>query len=169
MRDQQHHRHLLKKTMSGMMRTCRLKATAAAPMIGNKPPCQQASSCQSPQMCAFAPFMHHARLSEEANSCNELALSGRTCSMSKVLLQVRVKKAVYVKSSVNLSQCPKPKLPEFAVIGRSNVGKSSLINMLTGQGSLAKVSKTPGGPLSPATSCISLSELHALTNNEFAQ
>ncbi|CAL5220484.1 g2511 [Coccomyxa viridis] len=57
---------------------------------------------------------------------------------------VRVKKAAYVKSSVSLEQCPKPKLPEFAVIGRSNVGKSSLINMLTGQGALAKVSKTPG-------------------------
>ena len=62
-------------------------------------------------------------------------------------LQVRVKKAAYVKSSVSLEQCPKPKLPEFAVIGRSNVGKSSLINMLTGQGALAKVSKTPGASL----------------------
>ncbi len=61
--------------------------------------------------------------------------------------QVRVKKAAYVKSSVSLEQCPKPKLPEFAVIGRSNVGKSSLINMLTGQGALAKVSKTPGASL----------------------
>jgi len=61
-------------------------------------------------------------------------------------VQVRVKKAAYIKSSVALEQCPKPKLPEFAVIGRSNVGKSSLINMLTGQGSLAKVSKTPGAP-----------------------
>ena len=58
-----------------------------------------------------------------------------------------MKKAVYVKSSVALEQCPKPKLPEFAVIGRSNVGKSSLINMLTGQGALAKVSKTPGASL----------------------
>lgn len=59
-------------------------------------------------------------------------------------MQIRVKKAAYVKSSTSLAQCPKPKLPEFAVIGRSNVGKSSLINMLTGQAALAKVSKTPG-------------------------
>lgn len=58
--------------------------------------------------------------------------------------QVRVKKAEFVKSSTNMAQCPQPKLPEFAVIGRSNVGKSSLINMLTGQAALAKVSKTPG-------------------------
>ena len=67
--------------------------------------------------------------------------------------QVRVKKAAYVKSSVTLAQCPKPKLPEFAVIGRSNVGKSSLINMLTGQDALAKVSKTPGEGLSHGAMC----------------
>ena len=40
--------------------------------------------------------------------------------------------------------CPKPSMPEFAFIGRSNVGKSSLINMLTGNAKLAKTSKTPG-------------------------
>ena len=57
---------------------------------------------------------------------------------------VKIKTAEFVKSSVKLSQCPPPTLPEFAVIGRSNVGKSSLINMLTGRKSLAMVSKTPG-------------------------
>ena len=41
-------------------------------------------------------------------------------------------------------QCPESKLPEFAFIGRSNVGKSSLINMLCDRKSLAKVSNTPG-------------------------
>ncbi len=50
-----------------------------------------------------------------------------------------------MKSSTALDQCPPAVLPEFAVIGRSNVGKSSLINLLTGQKSLALVSKTPGG------------------------
>ena len=70
--------------------------------------------------------------------------SSSTTSDDWSSLQVRVKTAAYVKSSVKLEQCPKLKLPEFAVIGRSNVGKSSLINMLTGQSSLAKVSKTPG-------------------------
>lgn len=58
-----------------------------------------------------------------------------------------MKKAEFIKSSTSLEQCPKSRLPEFALIGRSNVGKSSLINMLTGQASLAKVSKTPGEPL----------------------
>ncbi|KAL4423508.1 hypothetical protein ABPG77_003641 [Micractinium sp. CCAP 211/92] len=57
---------------------------------------------------------------------------------------VRVKTAEFIKSSVNVAQCPPPRFPEFAVIGRSNVGKSSLINLLTGRSSLAMVSKTPG-------------------------
>lgn len=52
--------------------------------------------------------------------------------------------ANFVKSSSKLEQCPEPNLPEYAFIGRSNVGKSSLINMLTERNSLAKVSSTPG-------------------------
>lgn len=55
-----------------------------------------------------------------------------------------VKSAEYVSSSVDLAGCPKEQYPEFAVIGRSNVGKSSLINMLTGNSKLAKVSKEAG-------------------------
>lgn len=47
-------------------------------------------------------------------------------------------------SSATHKQCPPPDRPEFAFIGRSNVGKSSLINMLTGQQRLAKTSSTPG-------------------------
>lgn len=55
-----------------------------------------------------------------------------------------VKSATFIKSSVRVEDCPPPRHPEFAVIGRSNVGKSSLINMLTGRKSLAMVSKAPG-------------------------
>lgn len=47
-------------------------------------------------------------------------------------------------SSATHKQCPAPDRPEYAFIGRSNVGKSSLINMLTGQRNLAKTSATPG-------------------------
>ena len=47
-------------------------------------------------------------------------------------------------SSPNVDGCPKPDRPEYAFIGRSNVGKSSLINMLTNQSKLAKTSNTPG-------------------------
>jgi GTP-binding protein len=55
-----------------------------------------------------------------------------------------IKTADYVKSSVDPRKCPEPILPEYAFIGRSNVGKSSLINMLTGVKGLAKISTTPG-------------------------
>jgi len=49
-----------------------------------------------------------------------------------------------MKSSTSLKQCPAPLKPEFGFIGRSNVGKSSLINMLTYRNRLAKTSGTPG-------------------------
>jgi len=52
--------------------------------------------------------------------------------------------ATYLISSPKVENCPKPDMPEYAFIGRSNVGKSSLINMLTGQSKLAKTSNTPG-------------------------
>lgn len=56
----------------------------------------------------------------------------------------KIKSATFVKSSPNVASCPPDRYPEFALIGRSNVGKSSLINMLTESKSLAKVSKEPG-------------------------
>lgn len=52
--------------------------------------------------------------------------------------------AQFVKSSQTIRECPQTSKPEFAFIGRSNVGKSSLINMLTGNSRLAKTSGTPG-------------------------
>ncbi len=52
--------------------------------------------------------------------------------------------AEYVISSATYKQCPPPDLPEYGFIGRSNVGKSSLINMLTNKRNLAKTSSTPG-------------------------
>ena len=55
-----------------------------------------------------------------------------------------IKSAEFTISSARVEQCPKGDLPEFAFIGRSNVGKSSLINMLTGREHLAKTSATPG-------------------------
>lgn len=57
---------------------------------------------------------------------------------------MKIHKADFISSSPDLKHCPVLEMPEFAFIGRSNVGKSSLINMLTGRNALAKVSQTPG-------------------------
>lgn len=57
---------------------------------------------------------------------------------------MQMRKAEYAGLAVNLEQCPKDGLPEIVMAGRSNVGKSSLINSLTRQKNLARVSQTPG-------------------------
>src|SRR6185312_3764707 len=66
--------------------------------------------------------------------------------------------AKYLISSPKVADCPPADKPEYAFIGRSNVGKSSLINMLTNQSKLAKTSNTPG-----KTQMIN----HFLINNSF--
>lgn len=71
---------------------------------------------------------------------------------------MHIRSAEFIKSSTTLEQCPKVRDPEFAFIGRSNVGKSALINMLTGRSGLAKISGTPG-----KTRTIN----HFLINNEW--
>jgi GTP-binding protein len=57
---------------------------------------------------------------------------------------MKITSAEFVISNSEVSKCPKDPLPEYAFIGRSNVGKSSLINMLTNHKSLAKTSSKPG-------------------------
>jgi len=57
---------------------------------------------------------------------------------------MQIKSAEYKASYVDVAKCPKGEVPEFAFIGRSNVGKSSLINYLSGRKKLSKVSNTPG-------------------------
>ncbi len=57
---------------------------------------------------------------------------------------MKIKEAVFVISNTDYRQCPSGNSPEFAFIGRSNVGKSSLINMMVGNKSLAKISGKPG-------------------------
>mgnify|MGYP002777119053 FL=1 len=60
------------------------------------------------------------------------------------LVPVNIKSATYLISSPSVDNCPKPDKPEYAFIGRSNVGKSSLINMLCNNQKLAKTSSSPG-------------------------
>jgi GTP-binding protein len=57
---------------------------------------------------------------------------------------MKITKAEFITSSTEVSQCPPEQIPEYAFIGRSNVGKSSLINMLVDRKKLAKTSSTPG-------------------------
>jgi GTP-binding protein len=59
-------------------------------------------------------------------------------------LRMLIKSATYLISSPTYDLCPKPDKPEYAFIGRSNVGKSSLINMLCNNAKLAKTSSSPG-------------------------
>lgn len=60
------------------------------------------------------------------------------------LVGMSIHKATFIGSYPKLAQCPEPNMPEYAFCGRSNVGKSSLINMLTEHQKLAKTSGTPG-------------------------
>lgn len=71
---------------------------------------------------------------------------------------MEIKSAEFIISNTQVAKCPQDKKPEYAFIGRSNVGKSSLINMLTGRKSLAMTSSTPG-----KTQLIN----HFLINNEW--
>ena len=57
---------------------------------------------------------------------------------------MKINYADFIISSTTWTKCPQPTMPEYAMIGRSNVGKSSLINMITGRKKLAKISGTPG-------------------------
>ena len=80
-------------------------------------------------------------------------------TLTAILIQNKMSiLAKFIQSNTDWKKCPDPKLPEYALIGRSNVGKSSLINMLTERKSLAKISSTPG-----KTQLIN----HFLINNSF--
>src|SRR5437764_8051965 len=64
-----------------------------------------------------------------------------SCSLNSFM---NISSAIFDRSAPDLDSCPDESLPEFAFIGRSNVGKSSLLNMLSGTRGLARVSPTPG-------------------------
>lgn len=66
-----------------------------------------------------------------------------------------IKTATFTASYPDIKDCPKETVPEFAFIGRSNVGKSSLINAITNFGNLAKISSTPG-----KTQCINFFKIN---------
>jgi GTP-binding protein len=65
-------------------------------------------------------------------------------TLGRQFFTVQISSAIFHCSAPDLDSCPDESLPEFAFIGRSNVGKSSLLNMIAGKGVLARVSPTPG-------------------------
>lgn len=71
-------------------------------------------------------------------------LKGSNIVLSKYASNAQVVQAEFVKSSVRTEDCPSDGLPEFALVGRSNVGKSSLLNSLVRRKRLALTSKKPG-------------------------
>lgn len=71
-------------------------------------------------------------------------LKGSNILLSKYARDAQVNQAEFVKSSVRTEDCPSDGLPEFALVGRSNVGKSSLLNSLVRRKKLALTSKKPG-------------------------
>ena len=66
------------------------------------------------------------------------------CDTAAANFTVHISSAIFDRSAPNLDSCPDESLPEFAFIGRSNVGKSSLLNLLAGREALARVSPMPG-------------------------
>ncbi|HET9825818.1 MAG TPA: ribosome biogenesis GTP-binding protein YihA/YsxC [Chitinophagaceae bacterium] len=76
------------------------------------------------------------------DSCYQIKLYLHLCASSGIGMQI--KGAKYSTSSPSVEKCPAADRPEIAFIGRSNVGKSSLINMLCNNSALAKISSTPG-------------------------
>lgn len=71
-------------------------------------------------------------------------LKGSNIVLSKYARDAQVVQAEFIKSSVRTEDCPSDGLPEFALVGRSNVGKSSLLNSLVRRKRLALTSKKPG-------------------------
>ena len=108
----------------------------------------QACQALKPRACCPSHGRQPSIPKHLASQCSNLAGDGQAAQpldLENIKVgELKVRKAEYISSSVKPEQCPPPTMPEVAVIGRSNVGKSSLINMLTGRRDLALVSKTPG-------------------------
>lgn len=84
---------------------------------------------------------------DDPSSLTARVLKGSNIVLSKYARDAQVAQADYVKSSVRTEDCPADGLPEFALVGRSNVGKSSLLNSLVRRKRLALTSKKPGNLL----------------------
>ena len=104
---------------------------------GSSPPVSSSSSVYDGELQAFEDDIEDdIYLTDEADG-----LTKATTQQAKGAV---VKSVKFMQACVRVKDCPPPKHPEVAVIGRSNVGKSSLVNMLTNRKDVAKTSKNPG-------------------------
>eukprot|EP00262_Sarcandra_glabra_P013032 TRINITY_DN3517_c0_g1_i1.p1 TRINITY_DN3517_c0_g1~~TRINITY_DN3517_c0_g1_i1.p1 ORF type:complete len:317 (-),score=47.23 TRINITY_DN3517_c0_g1_i1:190-1140(-) len=83
-------------------------------------------------------------ISEEISSLSTRVLKGSNIVLSNYARDAQIAQAEFVKSSTKSKDCPADGLPEFALVGRSNVGKSSLLNSIVRRKRLALTSKKPG-------------------------
>lgn len=89
----------------------------------------------------------------------DMVLPGSNIVIGPYAGDAKIKEVVFVKSSSRAKDCPKHDRPEFAILGRSNVGKSSLINALVRKKDVALTSKKPGLVSSPTKNLLSFSSL----------
>ena len=83
-----------------------------------------------------------------SNDAGIVCISGKkVLPLPKISKKMKIRSAEFEISNSDVAKCPDSTLPEYAFIGRSNVGKSSLINMLTERKGLTKTSQTPGKTL----------------------
>ncbi|KAG9156109.1 hypothetical protein Leryth_023831 [Lithospermum erythrorhizon] len=85
-----------------------------------------------------------AEISSKTAPLSARILNGSNIVLGKYGRDAQIVSAEFVKSSVDIEQCPSDGLPEFALVGRSNVGKSSLLNSIVRRKKLALTSKKPG-------------------------
>lgn len=99
-------------------------------------------------------------------------LKGSNIVLSRYARDAQVAEAEFVKSSVRTEDCPSDGLPEFALVGRSNVGKSSLLNSLVRRKKLALISKKPGWfspkKMRTVNNCIDGTNCHGMSNQNGA-
>lgn len=92
----------------------------------------------------FVPPDTEVSVGDDGAALGTRILRGSNIVLSKYARNAQVVEAEFVKSSVSTDDCPSDGLPEFALVGRSNVGKSSLLNSLVRRKRLALTSKKPG-------------------------
>uniref|UniRef100_A0A6N2NLR5 EngB-type G domain-containing protein n=1 Tax=Salix viminalis TaxID=40686 RepID=A0A6N2NLR5_SALVM len=104
---------------------------------------EQAHSKFSPDKL-FIPPDTEVSVNENSGGLRARVLKGSNIVLSKYARDAQVFQAEFIKSSVRTEDCPSDGLPEFALVGRSNVGKSSLLNSIVRRNKLALTSKKPG-------------------------